>query len=138
MCYSSFRSENTKLGTIREKETMRRIVNGSALGLAAVLLTILSLQVFGSEDPVPKDIQIKKNPLAPSDATIAGARRTYTENCVQCHGVSGKGDGPMAGMLKETPAERQLASAPGGGFEGFWSACNWVFRLGCALGVCRI
>jgi len=84
---------------------MRRLVKRIALGLAAVALTIMSLQVFGLEDPVPKDIQVKKNPVPLSDPIIAKARQTFANNCVQCHGTAGKGDGPMAGMLKETPAD---------------------------------
>ena len=29
----------------------------------------------------------------------------YTNSCAQCHGASGKGDGPVAPLLKKTPSD---------------------------------
>ncbi len=101
---------------------MYRFVQGIALVLAAAALMPTSLQVFGLEDPIPREIQVKKNPVPYSDQVIARARQSYTSNCVQCHGAAGKGDGPMAGMLKETPADltnSQLLSKLTDG-EIFW------------------
>ncbi len=50
------------------------------------------------------------------DAGPSGAM-LYRQNCVACHGVSGAGDGPLAGDLPVTPANlRGLAAANDGVF----------------------
>lgn len=42
-------------------------------------------------------------------------KQEYEAKCASCHGVSGKGDGPLAGLLKKTPPDlTQLAKKNGG------------------------
>ncbi len=45
------------------------------------------------------------NPIKPSGASIAIGRSLYTQNCAQCHGPSGRGDGPLAPTLSVPPAD---------------------------------
>jgi len=40
-------------------------------------------------------------------------RAIYTENCAQCHGASGKGDGPWAVSLDPSPADLTQLSEGG-------------------------
>jgi mono/diheme cytochrome c family protein len=40
-------------------------------------------------------------------------RRLYVENCAQCHGPAGKGDGPAAGRLKPAPSDLTTLAANG-------------------------
>ncbi|MCQ0092182.1 cytochrome c [Roseovarius sp. M141] len=40
-------------------------------------------------------------------------RRLYVENCVQCHGPSGKGDGPLAKRLSPKPTDLTQLSSQG-------------------------
>jgi mono/diheme cytochrome c family protein len=42
---------------------------------------------------------------APSPALIEQGRPIYKAYCVTCHGESGKGDGPAAGVLKPPPRD---------------------------------
>jgi mono/diheme cytochrome c family protein len=73
---------------------------------AVTVLLLMSLAVLSAPaERAPRDVQVKKNPVALSDGILAKSKAAYQENCVQCHGASGKGDGPMAGMLKERPAD---------------------------------
>lgn len=72
--------------------------------VAAVLL-VLALKGFSHEGDIPKEILTKKNPVANSDAVLAKAKSNFVENCAQCHGETGKGDGPMSGMLPQKPAD---------------------------------
>lgn len=72
--------------------------------VAAVLLALAS-HGFSQEGSIPKEILTKKNPVAASDAVLAKAKSAFEENCAQCHGNTGKGDGPMAGMLQQKPAD---------------------------------
>ena len=75
------------------------------LGIAAGALLVFNLEVFSHDSTVPKDILTKKNPVASSAAVLEKAKSNFEENCLMCHGENGKGDGPMAGMLKERPAD---------------------------------
>jgi putative copper resistance protein D len=72
---------------------------------ACAFALLWAVQAFAQVIKVPADILSGKNPLPLTDAVMARGRTAYTENCVQCHGPMGKGDGPMAGMLKEPPAD---------------------------------
>jgi mono/diheme cytochrome c family protein len=82
---------------------MTRFGSKMVLGLAAALVA-LNIQVFSHGD-VPAEIATKKNPVASSDSVLAKAKSNYEENCLMCHGESGKGDGPMASMLKSRPSD---------------------------------
>ena len=82
---------------------MKKFAGGMILSLAAAALIGAAINVFSHD--VPKDIATKKNPVASSDAVLTKAKSNYEENCLMCHGETGKGDGPMAGMLKEKPPD---------------------------------
>ena len=83
---------------------MTRFLKGVALGMAAALF-LLNPKTYSRDEKVPKDVATKKNPVASSDAVLAKAKTAYEENCLMCHGETGKGDGPMASMLKEKPPD---------------------------------
>jgi copper transport protein len=46
----------------------------------------------------------KENPIASSAESIARGEMLFLQNCSQCHGESGRGDGPLAGSLTLKPA----------------------------------
>jgi len=54
---------------------------------------------------VPEEFKSLENPLAPSEANLGSAREQYREQCEQCHGKTGKGDGPQAWMQRPAPAD---------------------------------
>ncbi|MDP2674674.1 MAG: CopD family protein [Dehalococcoidia bacterium] len=45
------------------------------------------------------------NPVAATDASIARGREVYDQNCTQCHGLTGRGDGPLAKSLAVPPVD---------------------------------
>ena len=49
---------------------------------------------------VPPDIASKSNPVHPTAAGMAVARKMYGYDCAMCHGKDGDGKGDMAASLK--------------------------------------
>jgi len=63
----------------------------------------------------------KKNPIAPTQASIAAGQKIYSKTCVMCHGKSGDADGPAVIELNIHPAKLsnpQLAKESDGSL--FW------------------
>jgi mono/diheme cytochrome c family protein len=82
---------------------------------AAVLALIVLAIVLAAREKrtwnIPEEAKQRKNPLQPSPAALQTARDLYLDNCAQCHGDTGKGDGPEAKMHDPLPADltnRQL------------------------------
>jgi mono/diheme cytochrome c family protein len=94
------------------------------MGAVLALWVGQKLSLGQQAPPVPSAIRSGKNPVASSDAILAKAKKVYVENCLQCHGESGKGDGPMSGMLKERPADLSDPGIVGPMTDGeiFWAA----------------
>ena len=54
---------------------------------------------------VPEEYKNLKNPLPPSQANLHAARDIYFDECVQCHGEHGQGDGAQARSHYPLPAD---------------------------------
>src|SRR6266852_3488378 len=82
----------------------RKILFVSSLALICILLVYSGWQ---QSKPwvVPEEFKKLKNPLPPSESTLKAARGIYMEECAQCHGEHGKGDGPEARMHSPAPAD---------------------------------
>jgi mono/diheme cytochrome c family protein len=90
---------------IRRRSSMTRKLLNLPFVLTAAVSLFACQYIFSRSDNVPKNILVKKNPVAESDAVLAKAQTSYNQRCVQCHGREGRGDGPMAGMTKEKPVD---------------------------------
>ena len=79
--------------------------------LIALICISLVYSAFENNKPwvVPEEIKKLKNPVAPSESTLKAARGIYIDECAQCHGERGKGDGPEAAM--HSPAPSNLTDA---------------------------
>jgi|SRR5215470_6873012 len=53
---------------------------------------------------VPEEAKRVRNPLKPTQASLAEARRLYLDKCVECHGETGRGDGNQSKMYNTPPA----------------------------------
>ncbi len=90
---------------------------------AALLLLICVLVIHWVTEEnkpwiVPAQYKSLKNPLTPSESNLNAARQIYVDECAQCHGERGKGDGPEARSHYPLPADltdpKLLANAPDG------------------------
>ena len=80
-------------------------------GFALLLSTsALALAIACASEEAPGSKAETNAPAATSAATVTPAmlergREIYKANCVACHGETGKGDGPGAGVLKPPPRD---------------------------------
>jgi len=77
----------------------------------ALLLTLICIVIayaaFQKDRPwvVPEEVKKLKNPLSPAESTLKVAKAIYIDQCAQCHGELGKGDGPESMMHSLAPAD---------------------------------
>jgi len=84
----------------------RRSARTAFLLLSLSLTLVVSAIAHGKKDwPVPEEAKKMKNPVPPSDAVLAAAKAIFDEQCANCHGDKGKGDGPDAPMYSVKPAD---------------------------------
>jgi mono/diheme cytochrome c family protein len=78
-----------------------------ALPLCAVALAtqMLSAAAQGKPSDDRSSAARIQNPVNSTAASIAAGEKTYTAQCVACHGASGKGDGKAAANLDPKPAD---------------------------------
>ncbi|MGA7853762.1 MAG: c-type cytochrome [Candidatus Acidiferrales bacterium] len=95
----------------------------NGLQLEILILAGLFLALSGRAYPQDKqdthDAQAKKEPVKQA-APLTGAGM-FKDYCAVCHGKDGKGDGPAAPALKQTPANlTTLAKRHGGKFPDLY------------------
>jgi mono/diheme cytochrome c family protein len=72
--------------------------------LAAISISVVFAIYQNRQWKIPEEAKLRKNPIQSSPAALAAARAIYFDKCVQCHGETGKGDGPDAAMYYPLPA----------------------------------
>jgi len=75
--------------------------------LLVLICTALVYTAFQRDKPwvVPEEVKRMKNPLAASEPNLKAAWGIYIDECAQCHGERGKGDGPEAAMHSPAPSD---------------------------------
>src|SRR5260370_14411307 len=74
------------------------------------ILLVYTIYQQKKEWVVAEEVKKLKNPVTPSESTLKAASGIYMEDCAQCHGEHGKGDGPEARMHFPAPADLTDAS----------------------------
>ena len=93
------------------KKKNKRLVK-ALLGLILVLLVIVIGRAILNREPpgITEAERNRANPVRESEENITAGRKLYAENCANCHGKSGKGDGSESMMYD--PAPSNLTDAP--------------------------
>jgi mono/diheme cytochrome c family protein len=77
------------------------------LFLALILVTLCVVAVFAYYEnrpwKVPEEAKLRPNPVQPSASALSTGRAIYMDKCTQCHGQTGKGDGPDAASYYPSP-----------------------------------
>jgi copper transport protein len=95
----------------------------AGLGLLPALgLIVVGVQVYSR--PSPALVTDPINPVLPNTASIAAGKALYQQNCLPCHGATGKGDGPVGLTLNPRPADLSIHAVPGVHTDG--QLFNWI------------
>lgn len=87
----------------KRNRTLQKVLFACVIGL--IFLSIGLAAYHKTPWTVPQEEKERKNPLAPTDANRNSAKQIYAENCANCHGDTGKGDGTDAMMYDPAPAD---------------------------------
>jgi copper transport protein len=80
-------------------------------GLPLTFLMI-GLGIFYFTRPIPVSNE-QVNPIPPNQESVVAGQTTFMTTCAPCHGVSGKGDGPVGMALNPRPADLTQHAIPG-------------------------
>ena len=98
-----------------------RIRWGFLIAMAGLLIAGLTM-AHDKDWVAPEAAKKMKNPIAASPAVLKAAKEIFADACAQCHGDTGKGDGPEAMMYSKKPADlsdaHMMSEMPDG--EIFW------------------
>jgi mono/diheme cytochrome c family protein len=75
-------------------------VMGAGLLSATAGMVLAFGALGGASTPEPA-----RNPFPPNPESLEVGQRVYSQNCQACHGVGGRGDGPMAARLEPPPLD---------------------------------
>jgi mono/diheme cytochrome c family protein len=91
---------------MKKKIEFRRL---SILVLPILTITILSMArdlVYQNPEWIsPKWTDTIRNPLKGDNESILGGKKIYTQQCIDCHGEKGKGDGVLSFDLTPKPSD---------------------------------
>lgn len=88
-------------------ETLAASRRRPALALSALLVLGIGLGIaLGSHahGVLRKEEAARGNPVASTPASVERGRMLFFQSCTQCHGETGRGDGPLAASLTLKPA----------------------------------
>src|SRR5713101_7451321 len=84
--------------------TLRKFLFAALL----LLICVLNVRLLNEQSKpwvIPQEYKSLKNPLLPSESVLSSARQIYADQCAQCHGERGQGDGPEARTHTPLPAD---------------------------------
>jgi mono/diheme cytochrome c family protein len=76
-------------------------------GLLLLILISVSFALYQHHRQwvIPESAKRRINPLQPTESNLHSARIVYEEKCANCHGSTGKGDGPESKLHDPLPAD---------------------------------
>jgi len=86
---------------------IQQTITKITLALLLVTAAVAAVHVFTErrEWVIPPEAKTMKNPVTASDAVLRAVGPVYRENCAQCHGDSGRGDGREAKSHSTLPPD---------------------------------
>ncbi len=82
----------------------KQLPEGQWIGGGAIALGI-ALFIMTTFFSTPASASILVNPIAPDEASLMQGKVVYEQNCLACHGVQGRGNGPLGLTLNPRPTD---------------------------------
>jgi mono/diheme cytochrome c family protein len=83
------------------------------MGRAALWLVAAGLILGTGWSALSARAQELTNPIPATEASVARGRELYGQLCAACHGVQGRGDGPLARTMVPRPSDFRLHMVEG-------------------------
>jgi mono/diheme cytochrome c family protein len=100
-----------------KKYKLRRLLFIALLGMIVISIVLAAMR--RGEWVIPEEAARRENPLLASSAkNVEAARGLYRENCAECHGDTGRGDGPKGRKLFTDPSNLTNAARIGSLTDG--------------------
>jgi mono/diheme cytochrome c family protein len=99
-----------------KKYKLRRLLFIALLGM--IVISIVLAVMRRGEWVVPDEAARRENPLTSSPSNLMVARGLYREKCGECHGDTGRGDGPKGRKLFTAPSNLTSAARIGSLTDG--------------------
>jgi copper transport protein len=80
----------------------------AGVSVATVILLSAATLAFGVHSHSTAANPTKGNPVKATPDSIERGKQLFQQNCVQCHGITGSGDGPEAPNLNPAPTDFRL------------------------------
>jgi mono/diheme cytochrome c family protein len=104
---SLFPSSNAVCENFPMSSNSRNATRARKLFLALIFAVLCVVAVFAYYEnrpwKIPEEAKLRTNPIQPSASALATGRSIYMNKCTQCHGQTGKGDGPDAASYYPSP-----------------------------------
>ncbi len=80
----------------------------ASITVATVLLLAGAVLVFGVDTHGTVSNATAGNPVKPTTESVERGKLLFQQNCIACHGIDGRGDGPDAASLSPAPTDFRL------------------------------
>ena len=84
---------------------IKKLLVSALLAPLALYLSVLQTETFAMKQTVVLQESSPNKTESSADESIEDGKRSYIEWCTDCHGESGSGDGPLAGLVREPPSD---------------------------------
>jgi mono/diheme cytochrome c family protein len=85
----------------------------------------MAVQHGGAHWMAPPEAAARPNPVPMDDVSIARGRAVFAQNCAVCHGVTGRGDSPLAASLDPSPADLKIMAPQHPPGDIAWKIAEW-------------
>ncbi len=80
----------------------------ASITVATVMLLSGAVLVFGVDTHGKVSNATAGNPVKPTTESVERGKLLFQQNCITCHGIDGRGDGPEAANLSPAPTDFRL------------------------------
>ena len=109
---------------VRSMRCMRKAASMLALLVASALAQSHDMAPAKAHWSAPEAAAKRANPVPATKASLEQGRQLFKQNCLACHGPTGRGDGPAAASLHPHPADLAIMAGHHPDGDLAWKIAN--------------